>query len=53
MEVTTEIPKKFKQKVSQRFSDLLDTVNDGKKSVKIWLIKIRKSKMAAMGRKNR
>ena len=32
---------KLKQKVSERFSILLDTVNDQKKSIKIWLIKVR------------
>ena len=46
-------PKKLSQKVSQQFSILLDIVNDQKKSIEIWLIKFRKSKMAAIGRKNR
>ena len=45
--------KKLKQKVSQLFSILLDIVEDQKKSIKIWLIKVRKFKMAAIGRKNR
>ena len=31
MKITSGTPKKIKQKVSQRFSDLLDIVNDQKK----------------------
>ena len=46
-------PNKIKQKVFQRFTILLDIVQDQKKANKIGLIKVRKSKMAAIGRKNR
>ena len=41
-------PPKIKQQVSQWFSILLDMVNDQKKSIKIWLIKVQKCKMAAI-----
>ena len=52
MKITTQTPNKFKQKVSQRFPILLEIVNDQKKSIKLWPIKVWKSKMAVIGREN-